>query len=78
MRLFTGIIHHDEGSAYGITFPDVPGCFAAAGDFAGVIAAGAEALSLWFEDQPLARPSPPETTDAQGGTLVAIPYVQPR
>jgi predicted RNase H-like HicB family nuclease len=31
IRLFTGIIDHNEGSAYGITFPDVPGCFAAKG-----------------------------------------------
>ena len=75
MRLFTGIIHHDEGSAYGITFPDAPGCFAAADDFAGAIAAGAEALALWFEDQPLVEPSPPEATDPAGGTLVAVPYV---
>ena len=77
MRLFTGIIHHEEGSAYGVTFPDLPGCFAAADDFAGVIAAGAEALALWFEDQPLREPTSPERIDAQGGTLVAIPYVRP-
>lgn len=23
------IIHHDEGSAYGVTIPDIPGCFSA-------------------------------------------------
>ena len=23
------IIHHDEGSAYGVTVPDIPGCFSA-------------------------------------------------
>jgi predicted RNase H-like HicB family nuclease len=31
MRLLTGTIHHDESSAYGLTFPDAPGCFAAGG-----------------------------------------------
>jgi hypothetical protein len=30
MRFFTGTIH-DESRAYGITFPDVPGSFAAEG-----------------------------------------------
>ena len=77
IRLFTGIIHHDEGSAFGITFPNVTGCFAAADGFDGVIAAGAEALALWFEDRPTVEPSPPETVDPKGGTLVAIPYIQP-
>ena len=52
MRYFTAIVHQDENSAYGLTFPDLPGCFAAADDWDGIPAAATEALDLWFEDEP--------------------------
>lgn len=57
MRYFTAIVHHDEGSAYGLTFPDLPGAFAASDDWAGISAAATEALDLWFEDQPDVAPA---------------------
>lgn len=50
MKHFVAIVHHEEGSAYGLTFPDVPGCFAASDDLDGIVAAGAEALGLFFDD----------------------------
>ncbi|MBW7920648.1 MAG: type II toxin-antitoxin system HicB family antitoxin [Rubellimicrobium sp.] len=52
MRNYTIIIHHDTDSAYGLTFPDLPGCFAAADSWDEIPAAAAEALDLWFEDEP--------------------------
>ncbi len=52
MRYFIGIVHNDEDSAYGIHFPDVPGCFSAADDLDDLPAAASEALSLWLEDAP--------------------------
>ncbi len=52
MRYFIGIVHNDEDSAYGIHFPDVPGCFSAADDLDDLPAAASEALSLWVEDTP--------------------------
>lgn len=30
MKPYIGIVHQDAGSAYGISFPDAPGCFSAA------------------------------------------------
>ena len=54
MRYFIGIVHNDEDSAYGIHFPDVPGCFSAADDLDDLPAAASEALSLWMEDAPQA------------------------
>ena len=43
MRHFIAIVHKDAGSAYGIQFPDVPGCFSAADDLDDLAAAASEA-----------------------------------
>lgn len=84
MRYFTAIVHQDGESAFGLTFPDLPGCFAAADDWNGIPAAATEALDLWFEDMPNVEPS---TLDAlrqssavkeelaAGGILLPIPYI---
>ena len=47
---YFAIVHKDEDSAYGISFPDVPGCFSAADREEDIIANAIEALSLYFED----------------------------
>ena len=52
----------DEGSAYGLTFPDMPEAFTASDDWPGISAAATEALDLWFKDQP----------DVEPATLAAI------
>ncbi|WP_127104220.1 type II toxin-antitoxin system HicB family antitoxin [Pararhodobacter zhoushanensis] len=57
MRDDTAIVHHNEGSAFGLTFPDLPGCFAAADSWDEISAAAAEALDLWFEDMPSGQPA---------------------
>lgn len=77
MKMFTAIVHHDEGSGYGLTFPDLPGCFSASDTMEGIVATGAEALSFWFEDQPEVDPAPFGSFDADGGVLVLIPYIKP-
>lgn len=77
MKLFPAIVHHDESSAYGLTFPGVEGCVAASDDLDGLIAAGAEALALWFEDQPLVEPPLLSEVEAGGNAVLLIPYVQP-
>ena len=48
-RPIIGVVHRDEGSAYGVSFPDAPSCFAAADDLDGLIPAAVEALTLWAE-----------------------------
>lgn len=84
MRYFTAIVHHDEGSAYGLTFPDLPGAFAAADDWDGIPAATAEALDLWFEDMPDVEPASLDAIRkrddvaaelAAGAVLMPVPYI---
>ena len=84
MRYFTAIIAKDEGSAYGLSFPDLPGCFAAADTWDGIPAAATEALDLWFEDMPDVEPSSldtlrqrPDVADAvsAGAVIMAVPYI---
>lgn len=84
MKLYTAIVHKDAASAYGLTFPDLPGCHAAADKWDDIPAAAAEALDLWFEDQADVEPSSIEAIRAredvavslaEGGSLVTIPYI---
>lgn len=84
MRYFTAIVHKDEGSAYGLTFPDLPGCFASADDWNGIPAAATEALDLWFEDAPDVDPAPLDQIRqredvraalAEGASLMTVPYI---
>ncbi|TGN35316.1 CopG family transcriptional regulator, partial [Paracoccus liaowanqingii] len=84
MRYFTAIVHQDEGSAYGLTFPDLPGCFAAADDWNGISTAATEALDLWFEDMPDVEPASldairnqPQVIEAManGAVLMPVPYI---
>lgn len=84
MRYYTAIIHKDEGSAYGLTFPDLPGAFAAADDWDNIPAAAAEALDLWFEDMPDVAPASLDEIRqrddvaaelADGAVLMPVPYI---
>ncbi len=52
MRTYFALVHHDPGSAWGISFPDLPGCFAAADEEADIFAMAQEALSLYAEGEP--------------------------
>lgn len=84
MKYYTAIIHQDEGSAFGVTFPDLPGCFTAADDWAGIPAAATEALDLWFEDMPDIAPASLDEVRARdvvkaelaaGAVLMPVPYI---
>lgn len=84
MQYFTALIHKDDGSAYGLTFPDLPGCFAAADNWDGIPAAAAEALDLWFEDMPDVEPASLDDIRArddvrselaEGAVLMPVPYI---
>jgi predicted RNase H-like HicB family nuclease len=84
MKTFLALVHKDPDSAYGITFPDLPGCFAAADDQACILRKAVEALELWFEDASSVPPRGPEAIArevaddlAQGAFLIAVPLVQP-
>ena len=82
---YVAVIDKDPGSAYGIRFPEVPGCFSAADSFDEIVSNAVEALSLFFED---GEPLPPRGLEAvrdevagniaEGAVLMMIPYVGDR
>ena len=85
MKTYLALLHKQEGSAYGLSFPDLPGCFAAADTEGDILRAGAEALELWFEDAAPVVPQGPEAIAravaddlAEGAFLIAVPLVQPQ
>lgn len=82
MKTFIGVVHKDDDSAWGISFPDLPGCFSAADDLDDLMPAAAEALALWFEDQPTVEPRGMEAIRtaaaadlAEGAMLLAVPLI---
>ncbi|MEQ8404470.1 MAG: type II toxin-antitoxin system HicB family antitoxin [Oceanicaulis sp.] len=84
MTVFIGVVHKDDDSAFGIHFPDAPGCFSAAERFEDLPHMAAEALALWSED---AEPVIPRSFDSirqdsevvrdlkQGAVLLAVPLI---
>jgi DNA-binding phage protein/predicted RNase H-like HicB family nuclease len=80
-RQYYGIVHKDEGSAYGIHFPDLPGCFSAADLWKDLIPNAIEAMTLWFKDEPEVEPSAFEVIFelaredlATGAIILPVPY----
>ncbi|MFV1573688.1 type II toxin-antitoxin system HicB family antitoxin [Phaeobacter sp. JH20_30] len=47
---FIAVVHHEEGSAYGVHFPDVPGCYAAADNPGDILKHAIIALDDFFAD----------------------------
>jgi predicted RNase H-like HicB family nuclease len=80
---YIAVIHHEEGSAYGAHFPDVPGCFAAADTSADILKNAIAALDDYFADgHEVVKPRDIEaikkeaTEDlAEGAYLLAVPYI---
>lgn len=84
MRYYTAIVRQDGDSAYGLSFPDLPGCFTAADTWDEISAAATEALDLWFEDMPDVTPASldnirkmPQVAEAmaEGAVLLPVPYI---
>lgn len=81
MRFYHAIVHKDADSAFGVTFPDLPGCFSAADEMEDVLSNAVEALELWFQDQPDVVPSSMDAMREQcaadladGAFLIAVPH----
>jgi predicted RNase H-like HicB family nuclease len=49
VKPYIGLVSKDADSAYGIVFPDAPGCFSAADTIDDVFTMAAEALAGWTE-----------------------------
>lgn len=84
MKTYFAVVDKEPDSAYGMWFPDVPGCFSAADDEADILKNAIEALLLHLEDQP--QPAArqvhevvrdPEVAEAlaRGAYLLAVPLV---
>ena len=48
MAGYIALVHKDEGTSYGVSFPDVPGCISAGDTFEEAVANGSEALTGHF------------------------------
>lgn len=56
--LYPVYVHKDANSAYGVTFPDFPGCFSAADEIADLPRLAQEAIEVHFEGEDMAIPAP--------------------
>lgn len=85
MRHYIGVVHQDGDSAFGVHFPDVPGCFSAADQLDDLLANASEALALHLEGEALpdARSLEAVREDAdvvrdlkEGAFLLAVPVIR--
>lgn len=83
MKTYLALVEKDPDSAFGLRFPDLPGCFSAADDENDILPNAIDALDLWFEDAPDAQPRPlAEVTVecaaelAAGAFLIAVPHIR--
>ncbi len=86
MTHYIALVHKDEGSAYGVSFPDLEGCFSAADEADDVLPNAMEALEFYAEDfKTLPAPSSIETIRnlpqvaeelKVGAYLVSIPLLK--
>lgn len=69
MKNYFVLVDKDADSAFGIRFPDIPGCFSAADAAEDIVPNAIEALQLWAEDMPAPEPSIRKT-------ILALPSVR--
>ena len=85
MRTYFAIVYKDPGSAYGVSFPDLPGCFSAADSEEEIYPNAQQALALYVagtETVPVARSIEVLRRDRSvrdditaGAFLIAIPLI---
>lgn len=90
MTRYPALIHKDEGTDYGVSFPDFPGCVSAGRTLDDVMTMAAEALELCIDDmrdhnENIPAPSPleaivadPENRDALAVVYIDVPAAAPR
>lgn len=83
MQYFYAVVHKDDDSAFGVSFPDLPGCFSAADRIEEVLPNACEALELWFEDAaPVVASRLDQIRESSAGDLldgafiVAVPLIR--
>ena len=84
MKYFYAVVHKDADSAFGVHFPDLPGCFSAADEVEQLMPNACEAVELWFEDA-VDDPAPSNLESvraqvaddlAEGAFLIAVPHIR--
>lgn len=76
--LYPIYVHKDEGSAYGVAFPDFPGCFSAADNARDIPRLAQEAVEAHFfgDSESIPSPSTPDNwtnnADYQGGFWMLV------
>ncbi len=63
--LFPIAIHKDPDSDYGVTVPDLPGCFSAGSTIDEAMLMAREAIELYLEDVLASNQSPPDPSDIE-------------
>ncbi len=84
MTGYIALVHKDDGTSYGVSFPDVPGCFSAGDTFEEAMVNAADALAGHFASMKAdgeAIPAPrsfeelkrdPEFVDDSAGAIVTM------
>ena len=55
MIVYHAVVHKDQGSAWGVHFPDLPGCFSATDELDEVQANASEAVMPYLEGEKQSR-----------------------
>ena len=85
MRVYYAIVHKDPDSAFGISFPDLPGCFSAADDEDDMLHQAQVALALYASDpvnlpsarsiQELRKDKDVQRDIKDGAFFIAVPFI---
>ena len=82
MAHYFAVVHKEADSAFGVEFPDLPGCFSAADEFDAILPNALEALDLYLEDGEAVTPSSIEDIRArfadalaEGAFLLPVPVM---
>lgn len=84
MRYYIGLLYKELESAYGLRFPDLPGCFVAVELWDDIPTVASKAIDLWFAREQDVEPRSldsihrdPEVARAisQGAILLPVPYI---
>lgn len=85
MTTYFALVEQDQDSTFGVSFPDVPGCFSAADSADDILANAIQALEFHLEDDtaPHSRSlsdigADPDVATAlkEGAYLLAVPHIQ--
>lgn len=84
MTYYIGIVHKDADSSYGISFPDLPGCFSAGENLGELERNAIEAIELFLDgEDPAVFPASEMTAirtalpnDDRDAMLMAVPFVR--